>query len=98
MKKIKALTLKQFGNNPVKLLDEMKLKNLLINEKDPATCPDPAYVKDISAQLKLAPVDSYALEYKQMETHWLRGKEVAMSVSLRREEIFHYTQLFNDGK
>ena len=98
MKKIKELTLKQFGNNPVKYLDEMKLKKLLIDEKDANAYSDSSYVKDIFAQLVLAPVDSYALEYEQMNTRWLRGKEVVTSNSLRREAIVHYTQLFNDDK
>ena len=45
--KIKALTLKQFGNNVVTYLDEMKAKKLLIDEKDAAGYTDRAYVKDI---------------------------------------------------
>jgi hypothetical protein len=98
MKKIKELTLKQHGNNPVKYLDEMKLKKLLIDEKDSTAYSDNSYVKDIFSQLMLAPVDSYALEYEQMHTRWLRGKETVTSNSLRREAIVHYTQLFNDGK
>lgn len=98
MKKIKELTMKQYGNNPVKYLDEMKLKKLLIDEKDANAYSDNSYVKDIFAQLMLAPVDSYALEYEQMHTRWLRGKEVVTSNSLRREAIVHYTQLYNDDK
>ena len=98
MKKIKELTLKQFGNNPVKYLDEMKLKKLLIDEKDANAYSDNSYVKDIFAQLMLAPVDSYALEYERLHTRWLRGKEIVTSNSLRREAIAHYTQLFNDDK
>ena len=46
----------------------------------------------------LAPVDSYALEYEQMHTRWLRGKKVFTSNSLRCEAIVHYTQLYNDNK
>ena len=40
MKKIKELTLKQFGNNPVKYLDKMKLEKLLIDEKDSTAYSD----------------------------------------------------------
>ena len=62
MKKIKELTLKQFENDPVKYLDEMKLKKLLIDEKDSRTYSDSSYVKDIFAQLILASFDSYVLK------------------------------------
>ena len=55
-------------------------------------------MKDIFAQLVLAPVDSFALEYEQVHTKWLRGKEQVSSASLRREAIVHYTQLVNDDK
>ena len=98
IKKIKELTLKQFGNDPVKYLDEMKMKKLLIDEKDPNACSENVYVKDMFAQLMLTPVDSYALGYEQMHTHWLRGKEVVMSNSLCCEAIVHYTQLYNNDK
>ena len=85
MKKIKDLTLKQPGNNPVKVkdLDEMNLKKLLIDEKDSKAYSNNSYVKDIFAQLMLAPVDSSALKYEQIHTCWLRGKEVVTSNSLR---------------
>ena len=66
MKKIKELTLKQFGNNPVKYLDEMKLMKLSIDEKDSTAYSDKSYVKDIFTQLVLAPVDSFAIEYEQL--------------------------------
>ena len=98
LSKIKGLTLKQFGDNPAKYLDEMKLMKLSIDEKDPAAYPDKMYVKDILAQLVLAPVDSFALEYERLHTSWLRGKEHLTSASLRREAITHYTQLVNDDK
>ena len=81
--KIKALTLKQFGNNMVTYLDEMKAKKLLIDEKDAAAYTDRAYVKDIFTQLKLAPVDAFTKEYEQMRTKWLRNKEVVTSITLR---------------
>ena len=96
--KVKALTLKQFGNNVVTYLDEMKAKKLLIDEKDAAAYTDRAYVKDIFTQLKLAPVDAFAKEYEQMETKWLRNKEVVTSITLRQDAIMHFTQLDNDGK
>ena len=55
-------------------------------------------MKDIFAQLMLAPVDSYALEYEQMHTRWLRGNEVVTSNSLCHKAIVRYTQLYNDDK
>jgi hypothetical protein len=82
MKKIKELTLKQIGNNPVKYLDDMKLKKLLIDEKDPNTYSNNSYVKESFSQLMLAHVDSYALEYEQIHTRWLCGKEVVTSNSI----------------
>ena len=69
LKKIKELTLKQSGDNPVRYLDEMKLMKLSIDEKDSAAYPDKSYVKDIFAQLILAPVNSFALEYEQLHTN-----------------------------
>ena len=55
-------------------------------------------MKDIFTQLVLALVDSYAVEYEQMQTRWLQGKEVVTSATLCREAIVHYTQLTNDDK
>ena len=98
LKKSKELTLKQFGNNVVQYLDEMKIMKMSIDEKDIGAYTDNAYVKDIFAQLKLAPVDSFSQEYERLESRWLLGKELVNSESLRRESIMHYTQLDNDGK
>ena len=66
MKLIKELILKQFGNDPVKYLDEMKLKKLLIDEKDSTAYSNSSHVKDMFAQLILAPVVAYAIEYERM--------------------------------
>ena len=67
----------------MKYLDKMKLKKLLIDEKDPNAYSNNSYVKDIFAQLMLAPGDSYTLEYEQRHTCWLCGKEIVTSNSLR---------------
>ena len=79
-KNIKELTLKQHENNPEKYPNEMKLKKLLIDEKDPDA--QQFLRKGFFSQPLLLPVDSYALEYEQMRTHWLCGKEVVLSNSL----------------
>ena len=50
----------------------MKLMKLSIDEKDSTAYSDKSYVKDIFAQLVLAPVDSFAIEYEQLHTKWLR--------------------------
>ena len=53
MKKIKDLTLKQQGNNPVKVkdLDEMNLKKLLIDEKDSKAYSNNSYVNVVNSPL-----------------------------------------------
>ena len=45
-KKIMDLTLEQFRNNPVKYLNEMKLKKVLINKNDYRAYSDNSYVKN----------------------------------------------------
>jgi hypothetical protein len=98
MKKIKELTLKQFENDVVKYLDEMKSMKLLIDEKDRMAYTDKAYVKDLLSQLKIAPVSIFASEYEQMETRWLRGKEIITSTSLWRDATAHFIQLSSESK
>ena len=59
---------------------------------------DKAYVKDLLSPLKVAPVSIFASEYEQMETRWLRGKEIITSTSLWRDATAHFIQLSRESK
>ena len=89
MKKTKELTLQQHGNSPVKSLDEMKMKKLLIDKKDPNAYSDNLYVKDIFAQLMLAVV--LTLTHLSMKKHTFVG---CMERRLLRLTLFVAKQSF----
>ena len=98
LKRVKEITLKQHKNNLVSFFDEVSTKKVLIDQKDPSAYKDEAFVRDLLDQLKSAPIETFRLQYDQIETNWLMGKIELDSASLIAEATLHYTNLVNTDR
>ena len=98
LKLVKQITLKQHKNNLVSFFDEVSTKKVLIDQKDPTVYKDEAFVRDILDQLKSAPIETFRLQYDQIETNWLMGKIDLDSASLIAEATLHCTNLANTNR
>ena len=97
IEKVKKLTLSQFRNDVAQYCDAIKNQKILVDQKDANAYTDDAFVRDIFKQLRLAPVESFKLEYERTETQWLMGKIVMDSTTLMDEATLYYTNLREAG-
>ena len=95
---LKKITLGDHKNNVQAFFDDIKEKKILIDQKDPTAYTDQAFLRDIFAQLKEAPVDDYSIEYKRQETKWLMGKRTFTSDVLMDEAELHYVNLVESNR
>jgi TolA-binding protein len=94
----KALTLHSFKYDLTDYFDAMKEIKTLIDEKDKRAYTDDAFIRDILAQLKESPNDSFKRKYELFETEWLLGREVITSQTLMDEAQVHFDTLRECGQ
>ena len=96
--KCKALTLRQYGNNLPNYLDAVEsLKNKIEFKKEGYYAED-AFIKDLFAQLKTSPVDSFNTYFTNMESEWTHGEIMLTPEQLIVKATSRYTQLDGEGK
>ena len=89
----KALTLASFDWNLVDYFDAMRRAKTLIDQKDRTAYTEDAFIRDIYAQLKTAPVETFANKYDLQETDWLMGSVTITADMLMDGAEVYYNSL-----
>ena len=96
--KCKSLTLRQYGNNLPNYLDAVESLKSDIDFKKQGYYAEEAFTKDLFAQLKTSPVDSFNSYFTNMESGWIHGEIQLTSEELITKATSCYSQLDGEDK
>jgi hypothetical protein len=95
---VKKLSISQHDNDVQLFFDAAKFIKLQIDQKDPTTYTEDAFIWDIFLQLKHESLPSnFRLEFAGQETHWMMNKMCITSHSLIDNTLANNDNLNNMG-